>query len=117
MQDPLEIRISELPLRRTPRHWKNAILKQAAAAPARREFSLNQLAFAAAWTLIGLLQWQAAEPTSPSTGTLPVLIYVPHLSALRNSEAVLEELLAEPAALPPIPKQSRHNPTPPVAIA
>jgi len=104
MQDPLEIRISKLPLRRTPAHWKNAILKQAAAAPVRREFSLNQLAFAAAWTLIGLLQWQAAEPTSPSTGTLPGLIYVPHLSALRNSEAVLEELLAEPAALPPIPK-------------
>jgi len=113
MQDPLEIHISKLALRRTPAHWKNAILKQAAAAPVRREFSLNQLAFAAAWTLIGLLQWQAAEPTSTNTGP----IYVPPLSALRNSEAVLEELLAEPAALPPIPKQSSHSPTPPVAIA
>ncbi len=117
MQDPLEIRISKLPLRRTPAHWKIAILKQAAAAPVRREFSLNQLAFAAAWTLIGLLQWHGAEPTSTNTGTLPGLIYVPPLSALRNSEAVLEELLAEPAALPAVPKQSSHSPTLPVAIA
>ena len=113
MQEPIEHRLSQMPLRRAPAHWRDAILQKAHAVrearpqSSRLRISTNWLALAAAWTLIALLQWDANQGNTPKTDSLPGGLYVPSLSAFRSPEAYLEELLAEPPSLPPIPKQSR----------
>ncbi len=113
MQEPIEHRLSQMPLRRAPAHWRDAILQKAHAVPevspqsSRSRISTNCLALAAAWTLIALLQWDANQGNTPKTDSPPEGLYVPTLSAFRNPEAYLEELLAEPPSLPPTPKQSR----------
>lgn len=107
MQDPLETRLSQLPLRPAPAHWRRAILNRAADVPPRKRLSANWLALAAAWILIGLLQWHSNAPGAPHMKGLTGPIYLPVLSALRTQKAVLEELLAEPLPPPPAPRQSR----------
>ena len=113
MQEPIEHRLSQMPLRRAPAHWRDAILQKAHAVrearpqSSRLRISTNWLALAAAWTLIALLQWDANQGNTPKTDSLPGGLYVPSLSAFRSPEAYLEELLAEPPSLPPTPKQSR----------
>ena len=114
MQEPIEHRLSQMPLRRAPAQWRDAILQKAHAVPeaspqsSPSRISPNWLALAAAWTLIALLQWDANQgSTTPKADSLPGGLYVPSLSAFRSPEAYLEELLAEPPSLPPTPKQSR----------
>ena len=124
MQEPIEHRLSQMPLRRTPAHWRHAILEKAHAAPeaspqsSPSRISPNWLALAAAWTLIALLQWDAnLGSATPKADSLPGGLYVPNLSAFRSPEAYLEELLAEPPSNPPAPKQSRHTAQKATAIA
>ncbi|RFC42608.1 MAG: hypothetical protein DVB28_001813 [Verrucomicrobia bacterium] len=115
MKDPLENRLSQMPLRRAPAHWKNTIVQKAHPAPETcpqspdRRISANWLALAAAWSLIALLQWDSNRGNSPGTDSLPGGFYIPSLSAFRTPEAFLEELLAEPRSLPPGPKHSRYT--------
>ena len=113
MKEPIEHRLSQMPLRRAPAHWRNAILEKACAVPGHcaqsssSRLSTNWLALAAAWTLIALLQWDFNQGNTPNTDSLPGGLYIQSLSAFRSPEAYLEELLAEPPSVPPAPKQSR----------
>jgi hypothetical protein len=113
MQDPLEKRLSKLPLQRAPADWKSTILKQAAHAVPGKPLPWNWMSLAAAWMLIGLLQWHTHEPGAPKAGEHPFPIFLPHLSALRSPDAYLEGLLADPSPIHLAPRQSRraHKPT------
>ncbi len=117
MQDPLENRLSKLPLQRAPAHWKTAILKQAAPAIPPKQVPWNWMSLAAAWALIGLLQWQTYEPSTPNTGDHTSPIYIQSLSTLRSPEVYLEELLADPSPIQIAPRQSRYTPKATAALA
>jgi hypothetical protein len=59
VQDPIEIKLSELTLRKAPADWKETILNRSTQIPCRNPIAWNRLAFAAAWTLIGLLLYSS----------------------------------------------------------
>jgi hypothetical protein len=115
MKEPLEHRLSQMPLRRAPTVWRQAILQkahgipEASPQPSNSRISKNWLALAASWTLIALLKWDSTQANTRETGPLPEGFYIQSLSAFRSPEVFLEALLAEPPSPPPAPKQSRRT--------
>jgi len=115
MNKTFEHRLSQMPLRRAPVDWRQAILRKAHAIrkappePSSNRISKNWMALAAVWTLIALLRWDSTEESTSGTAPLPEGFYVPCLSAFRSPEVYLEALLAEPPSPPPTPKQSRRT--------
>jgi hypothetical protein len=111
MQDSFERRLSQLPMRRAPAHWKHVVLNRAEAAVPRRRLPWNWMALAAAWGVIAVLQWQSNPLDTPSQSGQHREVFAPALSAFRAPEFFLEEILADPVPLPP-PRQGRSVPAP-----